>query len=218
MLEPTNFDYLQANTREVLAKLVETADFLPGYSLVGGSALALYLCHRKSEDLDFFTYADSFDRQAILKYIKIFEEKEVLSDSGDQLDILLDRVKVTFFNAKWSFLQPLKVQSLNIASLRAIAAMKSNVLFLRAKYRDYYDLYYIARKAMGLKEIFECAQPFVDGLNFKLFCIALTYIDDIEDDDILHLDPQELISKHAIRAYFENEIRRELSIKTDHRR
>ena len=34
----------------------------------------------------------------------------------------------------------LEAEAFNLASLEAIAAMKINVLFLRAKYRDYYDL------------------------------------------------------------------------------
>ncbi|MGK2906593.1 MAG: nucleotidyl transferase AbiEii/AbiGii toxin family protein [Desulfuromonadales bacterium] len=208
MIEPTNFDYLQDKTKEVLSKLIATAPFLSNYSLVGGSALALYLCHRRSEDLDFFTYGDSFNRQELLQYLRQFEVKEVLSDNGDQMDVLLDGVKVTFFNAKWEFLTPDILRPLNIASLEAIAAMKTNVLFfLRAKFRDYYDLYFLIRKVMSLQKVFECARPLVTGLNFKLFCVALTYIDDIEDDHITHLDPQEVLSKQAIRSYFEKEIR-----------
>jgi predicted nucleotidyltransferase component of viral defense system len=207
MIEPINFDCLRDKTKEVLSTLVKTAPFLSNYSLVGGSALALYLCHRKSEDLDFFTYSDSFKRQDIVEYLKRFDRKEILTDSDDQLDVLIEGVKVTFFNAKWGFLKPVDSQALNIASLESIAAMKTNVLFLRAKYRDYYDLYFLARKVMSLQQIFECARPLVAGLNFKLFCIALTYIDDVEDDNIAHLEPQEILSKQAIRSYFEKEIR-----------
>lgn len=207
MIEPVNFDYLQDKTKEVLSTLVETAPFLSNYSLVGGSALALYLCHRKSEDLDFFTYSDSFNRQEVFQYLKRFDRKEIVTDSADQLDVLIEGVKVTFFNAKWEFLKPVDSQVLNIASLESIAAMKTNVLFVRAKYRDYYDLYFLARKVMSLQQIFKSAQPLVAGLNFKLFCIALTYIDDVEDDNIAHLEPQEVISKQAIRSYFEKEIR-----------
>lgn len=207
MIEPINFDYLQDKANFVLSTLVETAPFLSSYSLVGGSALALYLCHRKSEDLDFFTYNDSFNRQDIFQYLKRFDRKEILTDSDNQLDVLIEGVKVTFFNAMWGFLKPVDSQALNIASLESIAAMKTNVLFMRAKYRDYYDLYFLARKVMSLQQIFECARPLVTGLNFKLFCIALTYIDDIEDDNIAHLEPQEVISKQAIRSYFETVIR-----------
>ena len=204
--EAIHFDCLLDNTRCVLDELTETAPFLSQYSLVGGSALSLYLCHRKSEDLDFFTYGDTFNRREILKYLPRFKHSEVLNDNSDQLDLLLNGVKVTFFNAKWNFLEPVSSSSLNIASLESIAAMKTNVLFLRAKYRDYYDLYFLAKEVLGLKEIFSCAQPVVSGLTFKLFSIALLYIDDIEDDNIAHLDPQEKLSKKDIRCYFEKQL------------
>lgn len=204
--EAIHFDYLLDNTRDVLEELTETAPFLSYYCLVGGSALALYLCHRKSEDLDFFTYSDNFNRRKILEYLPRFQQFEVLNDNSDQLDLLLNGVKVTFFNAKWNFLKPVTSSPLNIASLESIAAMKTNVLFLRAKYRDYYDLYFLMKEVLGLKKIFTCAQPVVSGLTFKLFSIALLYIDDIEDDSIAHLDPIEILSKKEIRHFFENEL------------
>jgi len=205
--EAKNFDCLLDKTNNVLDELVESAPFLSDYCLVGGSALSLYLCHRKSEDLDFFTYADKFDRLEILQYISRFNQYEVMNDNLNQLDLLLNGVKVTFFNAKWTFLKPEKVAPLNIATLKSIAAMKTNVLFLRAKYRDYYDLYFLTKKVMDLKDIFDCSRPIVSGLTFKLFCIAILYIDDIEDDNIAHLEPLEILTNEEIRSFFEHKLR-----------
>ncbi len=76
-------------------------------------------------------------------------------------------------------------------------------MFLRAEYRDYYDLYFLVKEGMSLKEIFEQSQNIVEGINFKLFAIALLYIDDIEDDNIEYLEPIEKISKEKIRDFFE---------------
>jgi hypothetical protein len=59
---------------------------------------------------------------------------------------------------------------------------------------------------MLLNEIFEHAKKSIEGLTYKLFYIVLTYIDDIEDDTISHLDPKEIISKKEIRAFFENKL------------
>ena len=212
MFEPKNFDCLLGKTRSVLDRLVQSAPFLQDYSLVGGTALSLYFCHRKSEDLDFFTWDDRFDRMKILNFANVFNRFEVLNDNKDQLDLLLDGVKVTFFNAKWQFLCPVEPSRLNIASLESIAVMKVNTLFIRAKFRDYYDLYFLAKNGMSLKKIFSYAQPIVSGLNYKLFCIALTYIDDIEDDRIDHLDPVENVAKENIRNFFEQRIREEIGL------
>lgn len=206
MQDLKNLECLLPKTKTLLLKMVDECSFLDKYVLVGGSALALYLCHRKSEDLDFFTYSDSFDRAEILDYIQEFEEKEVINQTDEQIDLLLDGVKVTFFNANWKFLKPQQVKKFNLSTLEAISAMKVNVMFLRAKYRDYYDLYYLVKDGIALKEMFENSQNIVEGLNFKLFAIALVYIDDIEDDNIDYLAPIEIISKEEIRDFFQKKL------------
>jgi len=206
-----NLDCLLPDTKSLLMKMIETCSFLDNYVLVGGSALTLHLCHRKSEDLDFFTYGDSFSKQQIFEYIKKFEHKEILNQTDEQIDLLLNGVKVTFFNAKWRFLTPIKVERFNLASLESIAAMKVNVLFLRAKYRDYYDLYMLVKKSMSIKKIFECSLDVLEGINFKLFTVALVYIDDIEDDNIGYLNPVEVLSKEDIRDFFQREILKGIS-------
>jgi len=203
MRDLKNLNCLLPDTKKLLLEINETCPFLNRYVLVGGSALTLQLCHRKSEDLDFFTYDDSFSKEDILEYIKHFNQKEILNQTDEQMDILLNGVKVTFFNAKWGFLKPKKVESFNLASMESIATMKVNVLFLRAKYRDYYDLLFIYKHFKSLKKIFENSSNILEGVTFKLFCIALLYIDDIEDDDIDYLEPILKISKEEIRNIFE---------------
>ena len=206
MQDLKNLSCLLPKTKSLLLKMIETCEFLEDYVLVGGSALTLHLCHRKSEDLDFFTYEDSFDKKKIFDFIKQFTSKEILNQTDEQVDLLLDGVKVTFFNAKWSFLQPSTQNKFNLASLEPIAAMKINVIFLRAKFRDYYDLYFLAKK-MDLEEIYKCSLNILDGINFKLFVTALLYIDDIEDDDIGYLEPIENLDKAKIRDYFQIELK-----------
>lgn len=201
-----NLNCLLPNTQKLLLKLIDTCDFLGDYVLVGGSALTLHICHRKSEDLDFFTFSDSFDKKKIFKYLENFENKEILNQTDEQVDLLLDGVKVTFFGACWPFLKPSKIKSFNLASLESIAAMKVNVLFLRAKFRDYYDLYFLAKKVMSIKKLYECSLNILEGINFKLFAVALVYVDDIEDDDIQYLEPIEELDKIKIRDFFQKEL------------
>ncbi len=201
-----NLKCLLPNTETLLLKMIDDCSFLEKYVLVGGSALSMHLCHRKSEDLDFFTYEDSFDKQEIFEYIQTFENKEILNQTDEQIDVLLDGVKVTFFNAQWGFLKPIKVERFNLSTLEAIAAMKINVLFLRAKYRDYYDIYFLVKKSMSLRKVFECSLNILEGINFKLFSVALVYTDDIEDDNIEYLEPIEILSKEKIRDFFQFEL------------
>lgn len=207
MKDIKNLECLLPNTQDLLLELIDTCEFLHKYVLCGGSALALYLCHRKSEDLDFFTYEDSFDLQEIFNYLNTFENVQIINQSSAQVDAIVNGVKLTFFNAKWSFLKPEKVKRFNLSSIDSIAGMKVNTLFLRAKYRDYYDLYFLAKGEMRLKEIFNSGLSIMPNINFKLFAMALVYVEDIEDDNIEYLDPVENIDKNRIGTFFKNKLK-----------
>jgi len=70
-----NFECLLPETARVLNIFIKNAPFLSDYVLVGGSALAMHLCHRKSEDLDFFTFSDSYNNK---EDIRSFFEKKLM--------------------------------------------------------------------------------------------------------------------------------------------
>lgn len=207
ILEWKNLNHLSTNTRQVLERLVTKADFLQDFVMVGGSALSLRLGHRLSEDLDFFTYDKAVEPDIILSVLPQFTNNEIINQTHDQIDLLLDHVKVTFFNSCWPFLKPQQPQVCNVASLKVVAALKAHVLFLRAKYRDYYDLYILSQH-LGLAAIFDYAKAFIPGINTKLLSMALIYTDDIEDESISHLKPVEEVSKEQMRQYFERELER----------
>ncbi len=213
MIENENCEILPPETAGVLSRFVKKAPFLYKYVLVGGSALAFHCKHRKSEDLDFFTYQKKdFNKKEIRDFLSSFTEKEIVNETDEQIDLLCDRVKVTFFDAAWDFLSPPteaggEEKQLYIADLKSLAAMKTNTLFLRARYRDYYDLYHIVKYRLTLDQVYREAKKVIQGLTEKLFYIALTYLEDIEDDSIAHLDPVESVKKEEIRLFFEAKIK-----------
>lgn len=207
-MQDLKLECLLNSARRVLLELLEN-DYMKNFVLVGGSALALYLCHRLSEDLDFFTYHDNnFQREEIFKIINKFENKEIVNISDEQIDVMIEGVKVTFFNAKWHFLKPEEIKNFNVATLEQIAIMKTNTLFLRAKYRDYYDLYFLVQH-LSLRQIFELSKDKLNGINLKLFITALTFIDDIEDEKLDYLKPTKKLSLKEIREFFEKKIKEE---------
>jgi len=208
MTDLKNLKRLLPDTRVLLLELIDSCAFLYKYVLSGGSALALYMGHRQSENLDFFTYENSFNKQEIFEYLNRFDNARILNQTHEQVDVLIGTVKVTFFNAKWSFLRPDKPDQFNLATIESIAAMKVNVLFLRAKYRDYYDLYFLVKRCLDLKKVFECGLFIMPEISFKLFATALMYVDDIEDDAIDFLEPIEKLSKNKIRDFFQSELKK----------
>ena len=208
---------LLPDTRDVFNKLsAGKLDFLDNFVLVGGSALAIRLGHRQSEDLDFFTHKDWFGKNNILSLSDLFKDYEILSNGKEQIDLLCNKVKLTFMNASsnpaWRFLSPSgspeenQISGINIAPVDKLSAMKVHVLFLRSAFRDYYDNYVLAKYHMGLENMYNNAAKFIPGMSFRLFSTALTYTKDIKDENIDYLQPKYKITKAEIQTYFENEI------------
>ncbi len=161
-----------------------------------------------SEDLDFFS-SDNVDLKRVLNISKSFESFEIINQTKEQINLLVDNVKLTFFNSRWKFLNNnlVNIEELKIASLDSLAAMKINTLFIRAKYRDYYNLYILSKEKFTIRELFEKAKDIVPGLTFKLFSIALVFVDDIDDENLTHLNLKVKISKEEISNYFTNLLR-----------
>jgi predicted nucleotidyltransferase component of viral defense system len=200
---------LQPNTKEVLIQL-SNLQMMQSFVFVGGSALAVYLNHRLSEDLDFFSTKKELDIAIILEQIKSLgiEDFVIINSSKIQLDLFINKVKVTYFANNWNGLDSNEtlINNINIASIDTLAVMKVNTLFLRAKYRDYYDLYVINKEVYTLNELFELSKKNISGITVKLFQNALIFISDIEDDSIKHLKPKYKILIKKIAAHFEQNI------------
>lgn len=203
-----SFDFLLPKTKQVLTELSQS-ETMEDYTFVGGSALSCYLHHRLSEDLDFFTWNTTVDTEKLLPIFNR-EDLQIINRSAQQTDMLYKGVKITFFSNKWEELkisrEPLSGY-IHIASLELLAAMKVNTLFLRAKYRDYYDLYCLVNKCFTIAGLYELSFSLLPGLTKRLFQIAFTFTDDIIDDNISHLSPSQLVSKKEIEAFFLKKIK-----------
>jgi len=211
MKEDIDLKILPSKTYDVLDTLLKIDDLLNNFVLAGGTALSLFFKHRKSEDLDFLTFKkNSFDKTKIINNIMQLSKIKLINESKDQIDLILNNVKITFYDSQYEFLSReefIKIGNLNIVSINALIALKVQVLFLRARYRDYFDLYFLIKK-LGINNVFKIANSYFPQLTEKIFHIALLYIDDIEEDSIIHLEPIEDITKDKIQKYFESEIKK----------
>lgn len=186
--------------------------YLNSFTFVGGSAVAYYLSHRLSEDLDFFTWKQKLPLETDNLIKKISENREVsiANSSESYLDIFIDGIKVTFFANDWQALKENRTNITNYiyaADLPLLCAMKINTLSLRAKFRDYYDLYVMNKEKFSIEDIFNLAVKFLPGITKKVFAMQLTYINDIEDENIAHLSPKYNVSLAEIQKHFEEQIK-----------
>ncbi len=142
-------------TFELFTEGFSDIEYISNWTLVGGTALSIYLHHRLSEDLDFFIEKSTLDQERtdIKKMITNLEEQGydcvVTHNNSENLDYEIEGVKVTFFS---SGLKDLKVncssyKNIEVASIETIIAMKMEaIISYRTKTRDFYDIYNISEQ------------------------------------------------------------------------
>lgn len=197
---------LTDNTENLIVKL-STIQSLEQFVLVGGSALAIYLSHRQSEDLDFFTNT-RFSFDLILDSVNsVSDNVLIIQKTRNQIDLKVENIKLTFCYQENNLLNNNEelIGYLKIASIETIVSLKLLTLFLRAKFRDYYDIYVICQH-YGLFFLIDLGIKNIPNFNTKLIQNALTYVDDIEEDNIEYLNPTYIVSINEIKKYFVNQI------------
>lgn len=203
---------LTPQTAVVLTSLSQIPE-LQNFTLIGGSALSILLKHRLSEDLDFFTWFERLQNTSIDSLIKQISKEykvKILNTYSDGIDVLFDKVKVTFFANSWENLKERELLYKNsfIGTLELLTAMKVNTLSLRAKFRDYYDLFVITKDIFGVEKIFDISMKYIPGMTKKIFSMQLPYIEDIDDERIEHLNPKYKVTLDEMRIYFEEELKK----------
>ena len=202
-------DALAPKTKNVLIILSKLEE-LKQFTFVGGSALSVYLKHRISEDLDFFSWENELRNETLLGQIKNTFPKgfKIETLNKKQLNLKIEGVKITFFANNWEELKKNEklAGNINIAPIKLLTGMKINSLFLRAKFRDYYDLYVINKEKYTIEQMYEIIKEYMPEINKKLFQTALVFTDDIKEDNINHLKPKYDVNPDKIRKSFEGQI------------
>jgi len=191
--------------------------FMKKFTLVDGTALALQLEHRQSEDLDFIFDGEKIPTATIKREIsKRFSSYRLIREEKDyQLDFLINQVKVTFFSSG-AVMVPFKVtnyseryKNLHIATIDIIAVLKMATISQRNTIRDYYDLYFISRYAIPLVRIIELSKKMLPNISAITYSETIIYTKDIPEVSISnHLNPKEIVNKGQISAYFIDELKK----------
>ena len=155
------------------------------FVLYGGTALALRLAHRTSEDFDFFSN-HSFAPDSLRKAIPYLHQAEMSQFEANTLTAIVDRsgpVKLSFFGGlALNRIQDPDVtldSGIQVASLLDIAATKLATIQQRAQVRDYQDIAAIMIAKITLSDALAAAAA-VYGKQFNgaLSLKALTYFAD----------------------------------------
>jgi len=156
--------------------------FQRSFYLAGGTAVALHIGHRRSIDFGLFTHTQ-INKSRIKAKLKQFPFSQIpVFEDIDQLHLLINNVKLTFFSYPYTVVHPINVDSiLTMPSLLSLAAMKAFALGRRAKWKDYVDLYFILHDHYTLREISrEAEKIFNQQFSEKLFRQQLAFHKDID--------------------------------------
>ena len=175
------------------------ADLLPlikqfnsSFYLVGGTALALQLGHRRSIDFDLFT-EKAYDSLSIRATIKKQHHtiSRTLIETKTELTLFVDNIKTTFYVYPYFIKHQTNFENIiSLPDALSIAAMKAFALGRRSKWKDYIDLYFILQHH-SLKEIVERACKYYSTGEFdeKLFREQLAYFEDIDYSEPIEYMP-----------------------------
>ncbi len=186
-----------------LLPLLQTFSDL-GFYLVGGTALALYLGHRRSIDFDLFT-ANNLKKNIIINSIKQngFKVQRTLYEDEEQLDLVVNDVKLTFLEYPFEVQPSLRFeQIITLPSLVNLASMKAYALGRRAKWKDYVDLYFVLKDICSLSDLIEnTLELFGELFNQKLFREQLSYFEDIDYSEKINYLTGHSVDDNLIREY-----------------
>ena len=152
------------------------------FYLVGGTAIALHIGHRRSIDFDLFKPGKLVLNRILKKVSSINQPYTITRRVEEQLNLTIKEVKFTFFEYPYPVQVNCKFEDiLKLPDLLNLASMKAFALGRRSKWKDYIDLYYIIKDHYSVKQISEVSDNIYGQLfSEKLFRAQLSYFDDID--------------------------------------
>lgn len=198
---------------EAIIEQVGQLESIKPYILCGGTALAIQIGHRKSEDLDFMMWRKSKTEKPEVNWNAIERElKEKIGEienfnmlGFDQVEFVVKGVKFSFFVS--DNLSPVTapidyIGNIRLADIESIMAMKIEVMLRRMKFRDYYDIYCILQEGYSIHKGIEKALKLSrHRLSSKNIIVMLLGGQFFPDDNFVTLEPKYDVTKEQIRDY-----------------
>ena len=180
------------------------AQFRREYYLVGGTAIALYLGHRRSIDFDLFKSGAINHKRNLDKIAATEFTHTITRRVEEQMNLIVNDVKVTFFQYPFPVEPTVRFeQTFRLPSLLQLSAMKAYALGRRSKWKDYIDLFFLLRDHFTIGDICtEATRIFGELFSEKMFRSQLCYFEDIDYteaiDWLIANPPTDVEIKHVL--------------------
>jgi hypothetical protein len=155
-----------------------------GFYLVGGSAVAVHVGHRKSVDLGWFS-TSPFDPQQLLRQLhEAGLDVRVRHLEPGTLHGSAAAVRISFLHYPYPLLKSLvKCQELEcrLAAVPDLAAMKLSAIAARGAKKDFVDLFAVARQ-FSLREMLDWYRAKFRVEDFGHLLLALNWFEDADKE------------------------------------
>lgn len=179
------------------------------FYLAGGAAVAVHLRHRRSNDLDLFSYDSEADLKGLTRQLADVGDLRVLSETESAIKLRVDEAAVDVVRYPYPLLESPSAgpEGFPIAGLLDLATMKLSAIAVRGIRRDFWDLHEIlTRTSITLDGALDAYLRRFGVAESDIYHVlrSLTYFDDAEKDEAM---PEALNAEHwhAIKRYFETE-------------
>jgi len=164
-----------------LLRNIQRNPYFQGTRLVGGTALALQIGHRKSIDLDFFSMT-GLDPDEANQELQAYGPVSIRSSSRRIHRFMVRGVQVDFVHYTYPWLEePVATEGVRLASCRDIAAMKLAAVTNRGTRKDFVDIAFLLAQFTLPEMMSLYCRKFVDGSPFTVLK-SLVYFSDAEED------------------------------------
>lgn len=169
-------------TLELLKKL-QQEPLLATFNLVGGTALALRIGHRKSVDLDLFTRKE-FDLEEVKSMLIEKYDLKVSYERQQTLKGFIGGVMIDCIRFNYPHLQtPDEIDGVRLESIPDIIAMKLSAIAQNGtRIKDFIDIATLSTK-YSLDEMLQFYADKFSNANIVMPAKALTYFDEINFDE-----------------------------------
>lgn len=195
---------VEQSTLELILHLQEK-DYLQGFYLVGGTALALRMGYRESIDIDLFSNF-SFDAVQMLDNLSTDFPFQLFFSANNTLKGSINNVKIDILAHRYPIIGEVsKIENISIMSDEDIVAMKLNAISVSGqRVKDFIDLYYLLDK-YSVAEMITFYKKKYKQYNETNVLKSITWFDDVDLSDwpVLLKTPKlkwETVKKRIIEA------------------
>lgn len=169
---------IERATLELLKTLMQD-ETLECFNLVGGTALALYMGHRKSIDLDLFS-KQSFEVNELEKHLSHTYGFRTDRQSNATLIGNINSIKVDCIRYDYPLVEPVHEHNgIRMFSMQDIAAMKLTAISQSGnRLKDFVDIAFLSTK-LSLQDMLNAFKIKFPNTNIMSAVRGLTYYNDI---------------------------------------